>query len=267
MKLLHFSDIHIGLVPQGMRWLLDKRILGEATQFLRRRRRQHLEAVPALLELARAIQPDVIACTGDLTAVAAPREFERALELLEPFRKLVGEGRFFYVPGNHDAYVNDSAVVLARRRAVERLNGLDGGGALPLERTVDSVRFFCLDGAVPMPPWKSGGCMAARMMDELEQRLAAVRKADERRVVLSHFPVTDAGGRRLGWRRRAEGDERLGVLIAKGAADVLLCGHIHRPFANSVGACRQVCAGSLTLSRSAFLLELESGIAVKKLDV
>ena len=255
MRLLHFSDIHFGLPPHGFAWMFDKRLLGTMTQFLRRRHRQDMAAVERLAAAVESARPDWVVCTGDLTAVSAPCEFDEAIRRLKPLREAV-EGRFVYLPGNHDAYVRDDASREALMRTMKELNGFDTADeALPVERLVGNVRLLFMDGACPMRPWRSAGRLAEGALERVRRCLEAPRNEGERRVLVSHFPLYGPNGGRLGWRRGLEGDMELRALCERGFADVLLCGHIHHPFRWEQNGFTQYCAGSVTLSRSAVLLE------------
>ncbi len=256
MRLLHFSDIHIGLPPKGMGWLFDKRVLGTMTQFLRRRHRQDMAAIERLASVVGSARPDWIVCTGDLTAVSAPREFEEAVRRLTPLREAVG-GRFIYLPGNHDAYVRNGASREALKRTLAALNGFESSDeSLPLERLIGNVRLLFMDGACPMPPWRSAGRLPAGRLAELQRLLERPREPGELRLLVSHFPLYESDGRRHGWRRGLDGDVVLRGLVERGHADAMLCGHIHHPFRWERDGFVQYCAGSVTLSRSAVLLEL-----------
>ena len=256
MRLLHFSDIHFGKPPHGPAWMFDKRLLGTMTQFLRRRHRQDMAAVERLVALAEQLQPDCVICTGDLTAVSAPAEFDEAVRRLKPLRESV-KGHFIYLPGNHDAYVRDGASQEALKRTLAELNGFESNDdTLPVERHVGNIRLLFVDGACPQLPWRSGGRLAEGAFERLRHCLEAERKKGERRVLVSHFPLYGPDGGRLGWRRGLEGDLELRSLCERGLADVLLCGHIHHPFRWEKNGFAQYCSGSVTLSRSAVLLDI-----------
>ena len=108
MRIVHFSDIHIGCWPRSPKAFLDKRILGALNHALRRRQRFRADRLERALIRVRRLSPDWIFCTGDITTIGTPEEFAAACEALKPFIDTVG-GRFVYIPGNHDAYVRDAA--------------------------------------------------------------------------------------------------------------------------------------------------------------
>ena len=258
VRILHLSDMHLGNWPAGFGWLLDKRVLGVFTQHVRRRSRQDYGTIERLLPLVEKVHPDVVVCTGDLGSIAEPSEFERALAVLKPLAGRYGE-RFMYVPGNHDAYVGHQRNRTALERTCLELNGF-GRDAFPVERAFGDVRFILVDAAAPMPPWKSAG----RLTDDAKQRLEAMlrrqREEGERRVVVCHFPMVDYYGGGLGWRRKINIENDLRKWAEDKLFDVLLCGHLHRPFVWRHGGWAQVCAGAMTITRHVAVVDINETI-------
>ena len=261
VRILHLSDMHLGNWPAGFGWLLDKRVLGVFTQHVRRRSRQDYGTVERLLPLAERVNPDVVVCTGDLGSIAEPSEFERALTVLKPLAERYGE-RFMYVPGNHDAYVGHQRNRMALERTCLELNGF-GRDTFPCERVFDNVRFIMVDAAAPMPPWKSGGLVADDAMRRLEVILQRRRDDGERRVIVCHFPMMDYYGDSLGWRRKINIENNLRQWAEDGRFDVLLCGHLHKPFVWRHSGWTQVCAGSMTIARHVAVVDINETIECK----
>ena len=258
VRILHLSDMHLGNWPAGFGWLLDKRVLGVFTQHVRRRSRQDYGTVERLLPLVEKVHPDVVVCTGDLGSIAEPSEFERALAVLKPLAERYGE-RFMYVPGNHDAYVGHQRNRTALEQTCLELNGF-GRDAFPCERVFGGVRFILIDGAAPMPPWKSGGQLADDAKQRLEAMLQCRREEGERRVIVCHFPMADYDGGRIDWRRRFSAESELRQWAEEGRFDVLLCGHIHRPFVWRENGWTQVCAGSMTIAQQVAVIDINETI-------
>ena len=265
MKILHLSDMHLGNWPSGFGWLLDKRVLGVFTQHVRRRSHQDFDCVERLLPLVERIKPDVVVCTGDLGSIAEPSEFERALTVLKPLAERYGE-RFMYVPGNHDAYVGHRRNRSALEGICLELNGFRRD-AFPAERMFGNVRFIMVDAAAPMPPWKSAG----RLTDDAKQRLEAMlqrqREEGERRVVVCHFPMANYDGGSLGWRRRISAERELRQWAEEGLFDVLLCGHLHKPFVRKGNGWTQVCSGAMTITRRVAVIDVAENIDYKFIEI
>lgn len=248
MRIVHMSDIHVGLLPRSPRALLDKRLLGAVNHLVRRARQfQRVYLDRALVEI-EALRPELVLCTGDITSVGSPEELDAACDLLEPLRAAFGP-RFAFLPGNHDAYVAAADCRAALARAFARLNG--GRWALselPVEWQVSGLRLLLVNAAMPVSCVLSSGALTPATLAWLSARLAAPRTDGECRVVVSHFPLREMDGRPLSVRRRMAGADILWEHLRAGRLDLVLSGHVHAPFARWEADGRgEVCAGSLTL--------------------
>ncbi|MFW5802380.1 MAG: metallophosphoesterase family protein [Verrucomicrobiota bacterium] len=249
MRIVHFSDIHIGRLPDDATALFDKRLLGFLNFLIRRRGSMNEELIRLAVPRVRSLQPDLVVCTGDLTCVGAPVEFEAARAILKP---LYGSRayEFFALPGNHDAYVRNHRCRRAFKDTFAALNGerllLD---SLPQEVRRGQLRLLFVNEAHPRAPWKSTGELSALTRQWLEAQTEPKREPAERRILVGHFPSRDAAGNPLVRRRRLDGDNHIAELLASERLDMALCGHIHTPFRRDVTACAmEVCAGSLPMA-------------------
>lgn len=239
------------MLPRSPGALFDKRALGACNHLLRRSRYVRLAYLERALVAIAALKPELVLCTGDISSVGSPEELRRGCALLEPLRQAFGP-RFAYIPGNHDAYVTAAPCRRALEEAFAHLNsGRWRLGELPLEWGFGGLRLLLVDGARPMPWFSSAGSLDAAALAWLKARLEAPRQPGECRVVMSHFPLRQADGRPLSRRRRLDGAEMLWGHLQGGRLDLVLSGHIHRPFARWQADGRgEVCAGSLTLEGS-----------------
>ncbi len=238
----------MGMIPRSPGALLDKRALGACNHLLRRARHFHRAYMERALVQIEALKPEIVLCTGDISAVGSPEELHAGGALLEPLRRAFGE-RFAYVPGNHDAYVTAAPCRRALEEAFDHLNrGRWRLDSLPVEWSFGGLRLLLVDGARPMSWFSSAGALSPSARAWLTARLEAPRQPGECRVVVSHFPLREADGRPLARRRRLDGAELLWGHLRGGRLDLVLSGHIHRPFARWEADGRgEVCAGSLTL--------------------
>src|SRR5262249_8781397 len=86
----------------GLRAMLNKRLLGWWKWSFERRKIHRPEVLDVLVADLRAIQPDHVVITGDLTNLGFEDEFVAAGAWL----RQLGDRRYVsLVPGNHDAYV------------------------------------------------------------------------------------------------------------------------------------------------------------------
>ncbi|MCQ2396364.1 MAG: metallophosphoesterase [Lentisphaeria bacterium] len=246
-RILHFSDIHAGLVEWKWKYLLDKRFFGRLNQFSCRQKRLRLENIAFLAENYSAINADMALCTGDLTSIGSPEEFDNALKLLKPLLE-AADGNFLYVPGNHDAYVSQNHDAL-----VNAFNILNDGKAafeeLPTTFTVGPVEFILLNPARPCRIWQSTGELSPFVWQKLDYILSNPARAHAR-VLATHFPIAGPRNHPLSWRTKFIDWQRLAEHARNGAFQAILSGHVHKSFCtapeNGCGAW-QIGAGSLTI--------------------
>ena len=258
MRILHFSDIHLGL---GLRrvplsdWA-GKRLAGGANILRGRGRRfsHAAEKTRAMVRLKDELHADLVLCTGDLTALATKAEFLAAQEIFEP---LLDTGRFIVIPGNHDLYTRRDVEQgrFARRfgRGLESdLPDLCTDGAWPIVRLpADDVAVLAVNSARPnMAPWKSSGRVPDEQIEGLRTALADPRVAGRFVFLMTHYAPCRADGSPDS---REHGLENLADLldatedIERGA---FLCGHVHTAFRQRIAgfAGEVFCAGSSTLA-------------------
>jgi len=249
MRVVHFSDIHLGCWSRAFSSLFDKRLLGQANYVLRRRHQIHTEYLTRALMRVKMLAPELVICTGDLTCVSSPEEFALARQALEElFHGTSLE--FIVVPGNHDAYVRNRACAEALDMTVRSLNrGGPALGDLPVCIDRKGLRFILVNEACPTSWVSSAGCVGEQSLDLISGWLDAPRGEKEKRVLVGHFPLLDSEGRPLSWRRRLRNSDVLRDALLDGRIDVSLCGHIHAPFRRDE-ACgsMEICAGSVTVN-------------------
>ncbi len=248
VRLLHFSDIHIGLHPSLQDLLYTKRILGYLNHLVRRRHRIHAEFITKLALLLPELQPDGVLCTGDLSSIGLATEFQAAEKLLEPFRPY----NLIYVPGNHDRYVNDEAALDVLRQTFKYCNpdGLIELDSLPAVLRIKDLALILLNPARPVAYHLSCGVFDTAMQAKLDTLLASI-PPDTPRAIVCHFPPLMPNGSLAGWRHGLRGAAFLAEKLTSGAVDAILSGHEHKPYKLELpGGQLQLCAGSLTLAGS-----------------
>jgi 3',5'-cyclic AMP phosphodiesterase CpdA len=172
--------------------------------------REDARAVSALPDAVRAVSPDVIAISGDLTQRARRAQFRRAREFLDalPVPQLI-------VPGNHDVPLFN---VLAR--TLRPLGGYRRHITTDLQPMLSDGPLWIMGiNTTRASAWKSG-----RVRPEAIARLRdAIRHApaDSIRILVAHHPFDAATGK--------TGDP-LAALTDAGI-DVFLTGHLHASYA------------------------------------
>ncbi len=107
MRIIHLSDIHVWRYAFNPFRLFNKRAIGMAGLVLGRARKFRLERLQAVLERVRALAPDHVLISGDLTTTAMPEEFHSAREMLGTLD--LEAARMTVIPGNHDRYTRAAA--------------------------------------------------------------------------------------------------------------------------------------------------------------
>ncbi len=271
MRILHFSDIHIGIglhsVPLS-RWL-SKRAVG-GLNLLLGRNRHFLDARRKVAALARFMKEErieLVVFTGDYTALGFEREFRDARSAVEPLMNApLG---FLNVPGNHDLYVRD--VVLKGR--FEQHFGDTLGNDMPQYRAAGGwprVRLLGADTAVvsvnssrPNPIWRSNGKVSRAELEALRAALRDPVLRERYILIMTHYAPCLANG---------EPDRHIHGLVnveqflaACGGVrrGALLCGHVHRCFHVRLPQFHLpvFCAGSATMDghEGLWVLELQNG--------
>ena len=246
MRIAHFSDIHAGSWIRGMSGYFDKRLLGAFNFLLRRKLNQNWNFVDLAVQKIKQIDPDIVICTGDIATIASNHEFTKAKDALTP---LVEDTRFefLFIPGNHDAYINNRKCIKNLNKTFRFLNrdrfDLDD---LPRMHTFKGTQFLLVDGATPGPFYSSAGVLTKDTQASIQQYLSN-REKNQKLILIGHFPLFDKSGNPLSWRRRCHGNTLLQESLTNGAIDLSLCGHIHQEFARwEEKGSLEVSAGSLT---------------------
>lgn len=256
MRILHFSDLHIGLGLRRVPFLdwAGKRIAG-GLNLLRGRGRHFAEAARkalALVELDERLDPDYVLCTGDLTALATHAEFEAARALLEP---LPESARFVVTPGNHDAYTRPTVREGRFRQYFE--DGIETDfpdlctdGPWPVVRVPDDdVAIIAVNSARNnLLPWRASGRIPSAQIEGLEAALSDPRVAGRFVFLMTHYAPCRSDGSPD---TKEHGLSNLDELLAAAASidrGAYLCGHVHELFRCEIDAFRGevFCAGSAT---------------------
>lgn len=204
-RIVLFSDIHLGLFPKSILQLWNKRILGSFNHLLRRRHRIKKERIAQLAKMLPALKPDWVVCTGDITSAALPEEFDLAVDAMRPVTDWAGD-LFLYVPGNHDAYVNEEESLEALARTFRDLNSRRWKlGELPVTLDVQGLSIMLVNGARPLSPLLSCGVIDEGQQSSMEAQFAKPLPPGVKRIAICHFPAIDENGQDTGWRHGLRG--------------------------------------------------------------
>ena len=253
MKIIHFSDPHSCAPPEELSAFFDKRLIGFFNYTFRRRFQHDLNLLDKAVEYILDEKPDVAICTGDLTSTGQPAEFAKTLKRLEPLLQ-DSQIPLLFVPGNHDAYVNNNACRKALRDAFAKLNKNQWELAdLPAKRTIGDCEFIMLNECCPTNIFLSCGYVTAQSTQRIKEWCEEEKKIP--RILVGHFPVL----RKYSFiesRRGLNKHEEVRELIELKKIDLSLCGHMHCEYADVDETGRgEICAGSVTRSGSVTVIE------------
>lgn len=215
VRVAHITDVHVERTP-GVGDLFNKRLAGAVNLYALGRRHHFSRASQsALVQAVAEVEPDLILCTGDLTATATAAEFAAAVALVAPLRS-----RFPWVamPGNHDVYTDESVGRYAR----------SFGPTAP-------VRVFAAGGwdlvlvDVCHPDWLSRGWLGDAGITELEATLSG---GTAPALVAIHYPLRNRRGERYGPSTRACIDAAAieAVLVRFPRVRLVVHGHEHHGY-------------------------------------
>lgn len=244
MRLAHFSDVHITHFPLsgGFAW---KRLAAVASYSLAGRGKHFLgagERLDALLAALDELGVDHAVCTGDLTGVSTGGEFEEAAARFGP--RLRQPARFTCLPGNHDRYLPGTEGLFERH-----FGALCEGARFPFVKDLgQGVSLVGLDVARPTSLIDSSGLVGAAQLQALEGLLTGGALAGRFVVLALHYGLMRATGRPD---HRAHGLRDAAALIElldreAATVDLVLHGHLHRPFVVQTRRRQVVNAGSAT---------------------
>ena len=226
MRIAHITDIHVQLRP-GLSQLYNKRLLGSVNLYLLGRHAKFtLQVQRALVDAVAAQQPDVIACSGDLTAQPPPVECDAA-----PRRgaRLLARPPTVLVAGNHDVYTRGAE----RDRRIEELFGAwTGAGPWPRKRLIgEDLAFVCLESC--RAHLLSSGKVGPEQVARLDEMLGDADLTGRTVFVMLHYPLRDREGGPYGPATRNLADAReVEAVLARHAPRIaaILHGHEHHGF-------------------------------------
>lgn len=236
IRVLHFSDVHVDVPLDELPWasMLNKRLLGGANLYLRRRPRfvDSRAKLAALARFARDERVDLAASTGDFTALGTHPELQAARTAVAGLTTLP-QG-MVAVPGNHDVYMPD-AVADGRfgqyfgEFTRSDLPELCADGPWPFVRLFGSeLAVIGVNSARPNPQlWRSSGRIPDVQLAALRGALSDPRVAGRFALVLTHYAPRRPDGTPDTRTHGLENAEALLESCGGMVRGALLHGHIH----------------------------------------
>jgi 3',5'-cyclic AMP phosphodiesterase CpdA len=221
-SLLHLTDFHFWEVVVNPFQLLNKRFIGNANVWYRRRKEFLMANAGPHAEEALKTGITQAILSGDFTSTSTPAEFEAGAAFT---RKLRERGLdLFVLPGNHDVYTFES---LRQRRFEYYFDDWIPSEDLPVTQT--------LSGGTPlvMVPTVCPNFLSSRgrITDaEAESVATLVSGGDSPLVVTGHYPVlTDTHGYSTKPSRALRNADALREALGSATRPILyVSGHVHR---------------------------------------
>lgn len=255
MKLAVFSDSHSFEHPSSWNALFDKRAVGLVNHFYIRKHKHKQEYLEKIVKRIIEISPDVVICTGDLTTSGDKAEFETSLKILDP---LVQDKNFdlFYVPGNHDYYVNDKTCYESLRKAFFFLNrGKFDLEELPVSFVLKDIDFCIVNVCKPTNLFVSTAVMSKKNQSFILDW--AKQKKNKPKILVEHYPLIEEHPF-LRCRHKLWNERNVLKSLQNKDIDLSLCGHVHWPTARIDERGRgEIIIGSATANKCFALIEYD----------
>jgi 3',5'-cyclic AMP phosphodiesterase CpdA len=248
MRIIHFSDLHFGCKLESKSYYFNKSLLGYLNYRFKRQDSHNYALLPKFIDKVKSNPPDLLVCTGDLTCIGQPKEFEIALNALEPLLDL--KIPIAYVPGNHDLYVRNEDNLVSLIKTFNTLNQQLGinYSQLPASFTINDNLFIMVNECTPTSPASSCGYLSKKSSEYIVKKV--IDNPNKKIILIGHYPVIEPFSiTRL--RRRLWGQGKIRDLLDNKKINLSLIGHIHEPYLslNKTGE-GEICAGSLTKAAS-----------------
>lgn len=215
MRVAHLTDLHVER-PPGLGECFNKRLAGAVNLYVLGRHHHFSPAAQAaLVPAVLAARPDVVLCTGDLTATATEAEFVAANALLAPLRERLP---WLAIPGNHDVYTGESVGRYARYF-----------GECPPVRVEAHGGWELVLLDVCHPDWLSRGWAGPEALADLERALSA---SSAPALLALHYPLRGRRGEPYGPAARACVDAREieAIILRHPRVKLVVHGHEHHGF-------------------------------------
>ncbi|MEM6854230.1 MAG: metallophosphoesterase [Planctomycetota bacterium] len=229
MKLAVLGDIHLFTLDVHPRRLLSKRVFAHTNLLMNRRHRFNHALLPALVDKAKSLSPELVLFSGDVSTSSLEREFEDLLEVVAPLVEAAPAGAGIpgvLVPGNHDRYTFRSRRVKRIETILQKVMPAEFPHVRELR---PGWRLLALDSAIPNRLFSRGALGKAQFRGAVE----AIRAVPEGEalLVLCHYPCTLPPRVPSAWSHDLKEAEALRrELTACRGRVVYVHGHIHKPW-------------------------------------
>ena len=221
--LIHITDLHFWEVVKNPFALMNKRFLGNANVFYRRRKEFHMGQAAAYSAHLAKLGISECLIGGDFTSTATPREYEMGRAFTDD---LVRRGmRVHVMPGNHDVYTFESH---RARRFESYFGDYAPSGGYPHATALPGGTPLILVPTVCPNFLSSAGRISNTEATQVRRMIEACPAGPV--LVAGHYPVLHkTAGYTSGRSRQLRNAEALRAAMGETGRDILyLAGHVHR---------------------------------------
>lgn len=222
-RLLHIADLHFWEVVRNPLRLLNKRLLGNANVWLRRRHEFRMERAAEFAEAAAGTGIRTALLTGDFSSTSTPAEFALARAFVDG---LAERGITVHLlPGNHDVYTFESQ---RKRRFETHFAPFLPPGGYPARVDLPGGTPLVLIPTVRANWLSSRGGIRRHELEKVRELLEECPPGPV--LAAGHYPYLHrAPGYRSGWSRQLANAEALRAVLAESGREILyVAGHVHR---------------------------------------
>jgi 3',5'-cyclic AMP phosphodiesterase CpdA len=241
MRIAHCSDLHL-LSHDGAKWLslANKRWIGAMNLLSNRSRHYHVDAFDDMVADLNSQRFDHVLCTGDVTNLALPQEFDFARDKFDQLA--LGPHGVTVLPGNHDAYVAEGIPLFHEAFAQYAETdpgwawpesvGADDDLSWPIVRIRGELALIGVSTSRATPWFTAYGRVGEGQLARLRRVLLDARLRGKVRLVAIHHPP--AGKRAQSKIRGLRDHAEFAEVIAETGADLIVHGHEHRDMVESL---------------------------------
>lgn len=222
VRLALLGDIHLYRLWCAPWRMLNKRLLGQINLWFKRRHHFDRDMLPDVLRQIKAIGPDRLLLTGDVTTTGLAEEFDDVRRAFES----LGDLPMIGVPGNHDRYTFSS---MQNRTMEKHLPGVVPDSFPHMQRLCENWKLLLIDASVPRF-LTARGRVGPVQLEAIANQLAPLC-ADHGVVVVCHYPLLHPKGQEEAVQHRLDDLQALREVLTQCKARMIYAhGHVHYPW-------------------------------------
>ncbi len=210
-------------------------IPGYINYTFRRRKKYPIHLWNAIVRKVSEIQPDAIVISGDITNVSHLKEYDEALEILQP---LLGN-QTFMIPGNHDRYTikaSKGETVPYYEKFFSKWMGdsIPGASGYLRIKKIGALTLVGWDSNMPLSILDAYGHITEEIANATLSYLAKEKINDY--FLVCHHPIWNPPERQESYGHKMRNREKIASLLRKQPPLAYLHGHVHTNWVKAPGS-------------------------------